>query len=809
MWKIYIKLTIRSLQREKAYVLINLLGFSTGLACFLAAALFLFSELRYDQHFANHENIYRIATERLTANSLEYTSLGSPQVGPTMLRDFPEVRSFVRFARNPSLELYLERNKRRDWGQILYTDANVFEVFSHNIIYGDPETALQNPLAIAISESFSNYYFGSENPVGRTISELERDYTVTLVFEDLPDNTHLKYDALLSWDTDHLDYINAEGRQGLALMFLSQTHYTYLQMVDDFEPSSFSEISEEYVESYLSDFVSEYGMTMNLSVEPLASIHFNSSTERDLPRGNRSSVLILAALATSVLVIACLNYVNLAVARSRKRANEVGMRKIFGATRAQLITQFLLETLAFILTALITGLGILFIASNFSLLAQLPGIVPGLERLATPAFIAGALLVCAAVAALTGVYPALMLARIKPLDAPGSSSRSNSLSASLGNGSLLAQLILSVVVISFTASMFKQLQYINEQPLGYNKFNKITIEVKGTEIIRRLSALISELESHNNIVGATTTNDLSSNRPLSSNPGVETEDGSAQFMNINHIATDANFIEVMDVTLLQGRNLDPLDRDEIGRSNLVNEAMVRQMGWTEPLGKRVGTWQVTGVVADFNFLSLHQQVEPMVIRLGQESLERASVLNGSRMRRTLVIHVSEMNISETLQYIQNKWNEFEPGQAFSYRFLDQSLEQLYRSDFDRALLIGAVSALCILISTLGTMTLSCFNAAQHTRDIGIRKVLGASSFHIIMLYFNRLLITIIGASLVGSLIAYALVNEWLRGFYYRDQISVAVFLLSVFLMFMVVFFSNAIQSYRGAQMPPSVSLRYE
>ena len=806
---IHFLLALRSLKRDKTYVIANLIGFSLGISCFLVAAFFILNELQYDQHYANHEDIYRVATQRTVGSFSQTTAMGAPHVGPTLVRTNPEVISYVRFAKAPILELYNQPLSTTQWDSVFYTDPNVFDFFSHGIVYGDPDSALQNPLSIAISRSMSEFYFGDSNPVGMTLSEPEKDYVVTLVFEDLRKNTHMKYDALASWEEDQLAMMNFQGRQRLGLMFLAQTHYTYLQMASNFDPTSFREISEDYVESNLGEFVTATDMSMNLFVEPLRSIHFQSIAERDLPRGNQTSVLILASLAFLVLVIACLNYTSLAVARFKKRVKEVGLRKLLGASPQQIVLPFIAETSAFILVATVIGAASIYLASETSVFQQVVGLSRTTLMQSGIQIILFGIPFIAVLILGTGIIPALTISRVRGLDAVSSSSLGQSFSNDRIKWSLLAQLTIAIVTIVFTTAMVNQLRFMQEAPLGFEKTNRLSIEVTGADVVRRLPTLISELESFPGIQGITVTSDLTNEFPVVSNPTVETEDGSYRNMNINHIVADENFLDVMGISLIQGRNLDPQDRDEIGRTNLVNEALVKQMGWSEPLGKQVGTWTVTGVVEDFNFKSLHHPVEPLVIRTDQENLERANALNGSRMRRTLLIHVSEANFPQSLEYISTKWAEFEPALPFDYDLLENKLNSLYQSDRNRASLIGAVALFCISLSGLGTLGLSSFIAEQRTRDIGIRKILGASTLEVSYFYFGKLIATILLASVIGSIIAFGLITQWLQGFSYRTDIELATFVLATLLVAVLVLITSCSQTARIAGQSPSISLRCE
>lgn len=805
MFQNYLQTALRTFRREKLCSLINLLGFSAGIACFLIAGLYLNHELRFDQHFENHKNIYRVAAARTNRDSTIYTALGPPLIGPILSNSFPEVLGYVHFTRYPTLPLFREQDNVTDWDNIYGASANVFDMFSHNIIYGDATTALVEPQSIAISELVAIHYFGNDNPIGETISERGIDYKVTLVFENLPDNTHLKYDALISLGPNQLMLF--EGRQRAFILLFTETYYTYLEMPPHYDPSAFKGISEQYSDANLGSFDEEVSLVHAL--EPLSEIHLNSSTERDLPRGNKSSSYILSALALAVLLVACINYVNLATARSSRRAKEIAIRKVLGATRKQLFLQFMLESLCFVFLAFLIGIGLLYFLVNFTGLNQLLETAGILSNLSQPILVFGLIVAVVIIALLSGIYPALYLASVSPNAILKGSAHSGPGATAVRRGLLMLQFTLSIIIVSSTYLMYSQLYYINGRPLGYDKQNKIFVDVKGRENILRLDSLIAELESHNSILGVTVTQSIPGEVASISTPFVETNEGTRQSMTINHVIADDKYLDVMGIQLLEGRNLDPADRDEIGRTNLVNEAFVKFMGWDEPLGKKVGTWQVTGIVRDFHFQSLHEAVEPLVLRLDQENLEREDPQGGNRMRRKLIISLAPTGLSDTLQFIAEKWSAFNPEQPFAYGFLDESLDQLYESDRQQADLIGIAAILCIVISGLGIFALSAFNAEQNIKEIGVRRVLGASALQIVRLHFNKLVSPVLVAAVLGALVSYWIISIWLQSFYYRESLNLMAFVLSTALLIAVVFCSTAIQFYRAARQSLVSALRYE
>jgi putative ABC transport system permease protein len=582
MFQNYLQTILRDFRRGKSYSLITLLGFSAGIMCFLIAGLYLNHELRFDQHFQNHKNIYRIAATRTMNGATTYTAMGPPQIGSILSNGFPEVQSYVNFLKQPTLSLYRDQDNVTDWDNIYSVDGDVFDMFSHNIIYGYPDTALIEPQSIAISESFAAHYFGNTNPIGEAISERGLDYKVTLVFEDLPDNTHLKYNALISMALNPLMF--TEGRRRSFTLLLADYFYTYLEMSPNYDPSKFRGISEQYFDANL-DYYKGTASLVHI-LEPLSEIHLNSSTENDLPRGNKSSAYILSALALAVLFVACTNYVNLATARSSKRSKEIGVRKVLGATRKQLFLQFMLESLCFVFLGFLIAMGLLYILINFTELNQILGTAGILTTLSLPILVFGTIAAVVVITLVSGFYPAVYLASVSPNSALNRSAHLGPRAAAIRRGLLTLQFTVSIVIVSSTYLMYSQLDYLNGRPLGYDKENKIFVDVLRRENVLRLSSLIAELEMHNNILGVTVTQNIPGEIAETSTPIVETNDGIRRSMTINHVIADDKYLDVMGIQLLEGRNLDPADRDEIGRTNLVNEAFVKLMDWDEPLGKK-------------------------------------------------------------------------------------------------------------------------------------------------------------------------------------------------------------------------------
>jgi len=810
MFSNYLKVTLRNLYREKMYALINISGLALAIACCLILGLYLRSELTYDRHNTKYKQIFRVETEdNLNGQSINLpTTLKS--LGPTLAKEYPEIIGFVRFEPNRN-KLISHGDKAFNWEKIYNADANVFKVFTHDIIYGNPKTALVDPMSAAVSESFAKKYFGNANPIGETISNDEGTYKITLVFADLPENTHLKYDVLLSYNTEI-----TESNQTLRVLNFS--FYTYLLLPEGYDIRAFKDV----LDSFYSRHKTEQGlggmnnMTRRSWLQPLADIHLHPEMEDGLPTGNKLYLYTFTAVALFILLVACINYMNLATARAARRAKEVGMRKILGAGRMRLMLQFLGESVFFSLIALFFGLVLVEVALNLSPINELLNKQLTLNFNHEPGLLGWMLAFSLGVGLMSGLYPALYLSSMPPLSALMHSHQAGKGSIRIRELLVLIQFIISVSVIACTLLMALQMRYVSDKPLGFIKKDRVIVTLQGADLIEKLPTIKKELLKNSSILGISDANSMIGQYALKffggmmeNNAGVLESTSGA----LNNMEVGDDFLEVMGMQLTAGRDFSKKLLTDVGTSFIVNETMVKKLGWKEPLGKRIqsgmGTGGVIGVVKDFHFASLHSQIEPIALYQSTNIAQDVPDEMRKSIQYFLILHISGEDIHRTLAFLQKKFAEFDPKNPLSYEFLDDALDKQYLSEQQAMELIGVFAAICILISCLGLFGLAAFTTEQRTKEIGVRKVLGASTWQIITMLSHRILLLVLGGAIIGSFAAYYAMDEWLTGFAYRTGINPLIFLLSAVVAAVVAFITVAFQSYKTAQANPVEALRYE
>ena len=809
VFKNYVRVAMRSLSRDYIYTLINLAGLSLGLTCFLVLALHLASELTYDRHFPGHENIYRVVNELDTNGTIDFAAVTSRELGPLLKADYEEVLDYVRFfpsAQGGQLILRSEDDQYY-WDNVFLADENIFNVLQHDIIYGDPAEALKDPLAIAINETVSRRYFGDRNPIGETLSTDTASYKVTLVFADLPENTHLKYPALLSYNRLKAFFGDSPN---ISQALWGITDYTYLLMQADIKPAAFKAISDDFFNRYMAENGQQFNSKWRFFIEPLAEIHLNSETTYDEPRGNRFYVYAFSTIACFVLLIACINYMNLATARSVNRAKEIGMRKIIGAHKEQIVAQFLSESLVFTFLSLAIAVGLTYLVATYTPISILLG-KPLELNIFRPELIGFILILGLVVSLISGSYPAFRLSAIKPISALRARKDLKSGGISLRQVLVFLQFTISIGVIACTILMAIQIHYLQTKPLGFSKENKVLVTLRGADLIEKIPALRNDLLANPNISGVAFAESVPGQNISINIVEVDSDEGKMESMSFNRMGIDENFFEVMGIELIEGRNFGP--DTPPNSSAIINEAVVKRMGWKDPIGKRVisGPFknEVIGFVKDFHIHSLHRPVEPLFMHMTGYDFSEMDELNRRVVSEILIIEISDRNMPKTLSFLRTKFSEFDPAHPFEYEFLDEMLDRLYVSERRQMTLIAVFASVCILISCLGLFGLASFTTAQRTKEIGVRRVLGASRQSIILLLFKDIVGLILVASIFASSFSYYVIGTWLADFQYKEDINLLVFILATSIALAVAFLTVARQSYKTASANPGIALRYE
>jgi putative ABC transport system permease protein len=810
MYNSEIKAAVRTFYREKAYAIINLSGLSLAIACCLILGLYLKSELTYDMHHKRYKEIYRVVGEYITSGNTARYAVTPVPLGPLLVEGYPEVKDFVRIS-GPSRYLIRSEDKAFFWDRICLVDENIFDIFTHDIIYGDPKTALTDPSSAAVSETFAKQYFGETNPIGKTIHadrlvpKIPRK--ITLVFRDLPENTHLKYDVLFRFE----DRTPVTARRN---SLFNIGLYTYLVMPEDYDVKNFRSISDSFFKRHMEDLGKAIGQTWNSWLQPLTEIHLHSDVDGDLPGGNPYYIYGFAAVAVFILLVACINYVNLAIARATRRAKEIGMRKILGISRLLLISRFITESVFFSLVALVFAIVLVGAVLKFTPVNMLLGKPLTLGVTEEPVLLVWMFGLSIFIGIVSGLYPAVYLSSIAPLSAVTDNYGGINRGLRLKEALVLVQFTVSVIVIACTLIMSMQMRFISNKPLGFDKYHRLVVTMRGLDVIEKYPVIKKELLIDSHIKGMTTCQFVVGTGIRSVlHSEVENEDGSTGKIILKNAEVGADFIESMGIEMVSGRPFSKKLLTDVGTRFVVNEAMVKKIGWNNPLGKSIrmgGMYgKVIGVVKDYHAESLHKPVVPLVLRQFNDDFRNLPEIYRPAIQRNMILHISENNVQQTLGFLEDKFADFDPKNPFEYEFLDDTLDELYMPENRLMKMTGIFSGICIFISCLGLFGLASITTEQRSREIAIRKVLGASALQIVIMLSRKILWLVLAGSVVASIVAYSAMDEWLTGFAYRTGINPLVFMISTCVVIAVAFITIALQSCRIATANPADMIHYD
>ena len=809
MFKSYLLITLRNLKRDISYSLINIVGLAVGITCFLLLALYVESELSYDRHFDNYEQIYRVVDQLIASDSITNRAPSSRELAPAWARDYAEIKESVRFS---SLSFDAEalityEDIKLYWKSIMYADENVFSVFSHNIIAGDPVSALHNPNSIALSESMARAYFGDANPLGKSLKTDQGVFNVTLVFADLPRNTHLTYDALISHHFIDEQFVNVPQNA----RWWGLHCFGYVVIPEPLAPGRDKEIGREIFEKYMGEIGRRLQRERLSYLEPLADIHLNSVATIDRPKGSMFYIITFSAIGFFVLLVAAINYMNLATARATKRAREVGIRRILGVERSQLIVQFLAESLVFALIATLLALFLVYFCLNFTSVDQLLGGGLALNFIERPDLIVLLIIFTLIVGIGSGLYPAFYLSSIGPKAALESNNRSGSggKRGFLRQVLVFFQFVISVGVIACILLMAKQMQFIHDRPLGFDDKNIILITLRGGQASSQIPVIKNELMRNSSIVSISATFSVPGvSRVGFFSPQIEDNNGTFNSQTVASFSYGVDYLDHLGIKIVTGRGFDAATVSP--QAVLVNQAMVDTMGWEQPIGKQINQAgnisRVIGVTENYHYESLHQPIQPIFIQAmdpGQFPADEPGIVT------RLSVRTSGEDIPGVLAFLEEKFREYDPNHPFEYEFFDQALAQQYETETRHMKLIGIFAALCILISCLGLYGLSAYTTAQRTKEIGIRRIMGASVTGVILMLFSNIFRIVMVASVVASILSFIVINDWLSNFAYRDDINLFIFIVATMGCVVIAFGTIALQSYKGIMANPVESLRSE
>lgn len=792
MFKNYFITAVRSLMRNKGFSAINIVGLAVGLATFSLISFYVYHELSFDRYHKNADRIYRITENLRTENELLLQSTSSPPMGPNMAKDFPEVESYVRIQ---NWSLLAERGGISFYEPNSYiADSTIFDIFSFNLISGDKATALREPYSIVLTETMAKKYFGNENPVGQQIKMDYDMYKITGVVEDVPENSHFKFDNLISWSTWSRD--NKRAEEGA--WFWNGFH-TYLLLHD---AQSAAAVSAK-MPDFISRNIKKGGMYYeDLPLQALTEIYMAAPRSwENGTRGSINNVYVLSIIAVFILLIACFNYINLATARASRRLKEVGLRKSLGALRSMLVAQFLGES---IIVAFISGILAVLMAwmalpyfrilveSELSLI-----ILPNGWLVAGLAFV-----LVLFIGILAGAYPAFIISGFQPLEVFRPAL--NKIYSHQNFRRLLVsfQFMISIMLVSGTLLVYDQLKEVRNHDLGFNKKATLVVTTNGdTTIVRHLDAIKDQLKSVNGVESITGSAFVPGSGITNNYTEIEMLDGKFSPTNINFNFIDHDFLSTYDIKIIAGRDFSRETKADDTTAYLINETAVRDFGWTpeQAIGKRIRRAEgarIVGVVKDFNYKSLHGKIEPLMMQL-------------TTYPSRLSIRIQDADIPATVASVQQKWNELIPHLPFDYSFLDVSYDHQYKADQQLGKVASVFTGLAIFIGCLGLLGLTSFAVERRTKEIGIRKVLGANVSSVVMLIAREFTVMIVLALVVATPVTWYLIAWWQQNFTLQATINPLQFLVAGISVISFAWATISFLSFRAATANPTKALRTE
>ena len=805
MWTNYLKIALRNFRRHKGYSLINIFGLGVGIAGCLLILLFVREELSFDRFHEQTDAIYRLVKHTDAGGESSVSVEMPPPLGPALEAGLPEVQHTVRFLRrdgrliSSEIEPSTNSNARFYEDGFLYADSTFFDVFSFSLLQGDPETALTKPYAIVLTKDMAQKYFGEENPLGKTILVQNSDrYEVTGVAQNIPSNSSIQFIFLASFST--LRQLPGEALMLNSEWFVS-AYPTYVLLT----PKASREIVAHKIPDVLKQHTDlDFIQKADYRLEPLTDVHLFSNAKGSIsPGGDIRYVYIFSSIALLILLIGCVNYMNLATAQSAHRAREVGVRKIVGARRSQLAWQFLGESMLLSVTALLVGFVLVQLSlPTFSNLVQRD---LNIGDLGDASFWRALLGVALGVGLLSGSYPALLLSRFRPVEVLKGRFGTSSAGAFFRMGLVVFQFTVSVALIAGAIVIQKQLDYVRTKRLGLDQEHVVVMQLKHSSIRRQADTFAEELRKQSQVQHVAVSSAVPTRSSVRFGENIEGRDETV-WMSVYGI--DTMFLETLDIQLVKGRGFSALFTDASSRTRvggaLVNETAAHALGWEEPLGQRLpfkpngNEYTVVGVVKDFHFASLREEIEPML--LAPVSDFWSSYIS---------IKLEPGDPAASLSSFEKTWEQFAPDLPFEYFFLDDAFDRLYRAEDRLAGIFNAFTLMAIVVACLGLFGLAAFTAEQRTKEIGIRKVLGATVSAIAMLLSRDFLKLVLVAAALATPIAYIAMNHWLREFAYRVEISWRIFLVAGLAALALSMLTVSYQAIKAALADPVKSLRYE
>ncbi len=791
----YMKIGFRNLYRDSGNSFINIFGLSMALICCIVIFSYVRQELTFDRFHENPEQIYRLTFQEINRPGARHFATTSPPMGPALLETYPEIEEVVRFRFVDSNIIQHEDVQFYEY-DVAYADSSFLTMFNFPLKQGNPNTALDEINSVILTSEMAEKYFGEENPVGKSLTlDNITTLTVTGVLDPIDQNTHLKFDCIISFQS----FSAPPGYPVTVESWGWVSFYTYVQLREGTNPE---ELEAKFKDFLVTNMGADVGENRILHLQPLSEVYLNSDLQNastNLLTGNRGYILGMSAVAAFLLLIACFNFMNLSTAQSIRRGKEVGVRKTLGARRSGLIRQFLGESILMAFLSII--LAMLFVIPFSKFVSSLLGMELGINiedfRFIVPVF----LVIGLVLGVISGLYPALVMSSFKPTKVlKGDFFRKKS-SFDIRTVLVVAQFSIAILLITGSFIIRQQIQFIQQRDLGFEQDQIVVLHMDGRELTRRYDLIRQQIQSNPHVISAGMGGGLldgdNGSVPVFSR---DAEDEEGYPMNI--YGAHFGYFETMGIEFIEGRGFDESYSTDATSGIILNEAAAEIFGWDNPIGKHIQVDQITegqiiGITKDFNFASLHREIQPLVMYIPPTNMEN------------LFVRVRPGNANTILTSLEETWGEAVPDFPFHFRFLDEHLDEMYQADQRFFKLVSAFTILTILIACLGLYGLISYFILQRTKEIGIRKVLGASVLQIAFLLSKKFIFLVAIANLIAWPVTWYLMQNWMQNFAYQIDISLFVYLISGLIALGIAWLTMSYKSIKAALMNPVKSLKSE
>jgi putative ABC transport system permease protein len=791
----YLLLAVKHLRKQKVFSVINILGLTVGITCCFLIFLFILNEMSYDNFHKNGKNIYRVMrTGDMNGETREIPYL-SPAYATALKNDYPDaIEQAVRVM--PDNDLISYKNISYNEKNVYIADSNFFRFFDFNLVKGNAATVLNEPNSIVLTQTTAKKYFGDNDPVGKILElNKEQQLKVTGVCKDVPVNSHLQFDMVISMST-----LRSIVSPDWFTQFPSNNLFTYVQLNPAVDPARLKQRFPSFMDKYLGEYYAASGFKMGLTIKPLDQIYFAADAFDNVKHGNKKMVYVFMSIAILILVIACINFINLATARATDRSKEVGLRKVLGAMRKQLVGQFILESVLYATIACLLSIGLL------QLLMPAYSNLLGYELPAywtnpwVYVFIVGVIVV---VGLLAGSYPALMLSSFSPIDSLKGKLKRGTSGAFFRKALVVFQFGISVLLIVSVVVIMNQMSYVRNADLGFDKEQSMIVKFDNNDIAEHRQQFKNELLN----IPAVKNVSLMSGEPggFHDSYGFEAEANPTETYMFNTEFSDFDFVKTLSLKIIAGRDFSETFGTDSAEAVLINRTAATKLGYTpqQALGKWIRNTtrdslrrRIVGVVEDYHYVSLKDPIGPLVITPGRD-------------RRLALVKLKTDNLQSTISSIKKAYAAAAPAYPFEYNFLDERFDRLYRTESRQQSVLSIFSIIAIFIACLGLFGLASYTAVKKTKEIGIRKVLGSSVQNIVLLLSKDLLKPVLIGTIIAMPVGYYAMNKWLQGFAYRINFHWWMFAIAIVVSVSIALVTVGFQAVKAAIANPVKSLRTE